>query len=561
MTDVEKTDFDAIVIGAGFGGICALHKLRNELGLTVRAFEKGSGVGGTWYWNRYPGAMSDVDGHIYKYSFDKELLQEWDWSTRYASQSENLAYMETVVERHDLLRDIQFDTVVEGAVYDEPRAVWTVTTSRGEQFTARYVVSALGPHSSRNFPDIKGLDRFQGTLVHTGSWPEDLSIEGKRVAVIGTGSTGTQFVCAAARTAAHLTVFQRTPQYVVPSGDRPFGEEEKAAIRADYDGIWEQIRSSRVGCGFEESDIPAMSVSADERRRVFQKAWELGNGFHFMFGTFGDIATDPEANEAAADFIRSKIRAIVKDPETARKLTPTDVFAKRPICNEGYYESFNRDNVSLVSLRETSIVEATPKGVMTKDGVEHEFDILVFATGFDAVVGSYKQMDIRGRGGLSLGEYWKDGARSYLGVSISGFPNLFMVFGPHSPFSNLLPSIETQVEWITELIGTVEEAGLTSIEATREAEDAWVSVCQEAADSTLFPKAKSWVSGGKSPGKKRMAMFYFEGLGPFREKLRELAAAGHEGYSFEGADGCGDDSPGRVLPTSFRRFDDTRTRS
>jgi cation diffusion facilitator CzcD-associated flavoprotein CzcO len=255
-----------------------------------------------------------------------------------------------------------------------------------------------------------------------------------------------------------------------------------------------------------------------------------------MFGSFGDIATDPKANEAAADFIKSKIWEIVKDPETARKLTPTDLYAKRPICTQGYYESFNRDNVSLVSLRETPITEATPKGVITGDGIEHELDVLVFATGFDVIVGSYKQMDIRGRGGMSIGEHWKEGARSYLGVSVSGFPNLFLVFGPHSPFSNLLPSIETQVEWIAELIGTVEEAGLTSIEATREAEDAWVHLCQQAADRTLFPKVKSWVSGANSPGKKRTTMFYFEGLAAFREKLREVAAAGHEGYSVKGAD-------------------------
>jgi cyclohexanone monooxygenase len=535
VTEKAKADFDAIVIGAGFGGIYALHKLRNELGLTVRAFEKGSGVGGTWYWNRYPGAESDVDGHIYKYSFDKELLQEWDWSTRYASQSENLAYMRTVVERHELLRDIQFDTVVEGAAYDEARAVWTVTTGRGEQFTARYIVSALGPHSSPNFPDIKGLDRFEGTLAHTGSWPESLSIDGKRIGVIGTGSTGTQFVHTAARTAAHLTVFQRTPQYVVPSGNRPVGAAEKAAIRADYDQIWEQIRGSRVGCGFEESDIPAMSVSAEERRRIFQEAWEFGNGFRFMFGTFGDIITNPAANKAAADFIKSKIWEIVEDSEKARKLTPTDLYAKRPICTQGYYESFNRDNVSLVSLRESPIVAATPKGVLTADGTEQEIDVLVFATGFDAIVGSYKQMDIRGRGGMSIAEYWREGGRSYLGVSVSGFPNLFLVFGPHSPFSNLLPSIETQVEWITELIGTVEEAGLASIEATREAEDAWVHICQQTADHTLFPKVKSWIFGANSPGKKRTTLFYFNGLAAFREKLREVAAAGHEGYSFKAA--------------------------
>ncbi|WP_212747268.1 flavin-containing monooxygenase [Streptomyces montanus] len=545
MTHKAEADFDAVVIGAGFGGIYALHKLRNELGLTVRAFEKGGGVGGTWYWNRYPGAMSDVDGHVYKYSFDKELLQEWDWHTRYTPQAETLAYLETVVERHDLARDIQFDTAVESAAYDEFHDVWTLTTDTGETVTARYVVSALGPLSSRNFPDIKGLDRFEGTLVHTSAWPEDLSIDGKRVGVIGTGSTGTQFVCAASQTAAHLTVFQRTAQYVVPSGNGPVDEAEKAAIRADYDRIWEQVRTSRVGCGFEESDVPAMSVSEEERRRVFQEAWDLGNGFRFMFGSFGDIAVDPDANEAAAEFIRSKIREIVKDPETARKLTPSDLYAKRPICNQGYYEAYNRDNVSLVSLRETPIVEATAKGVVTEDGVEHELDVLVFATGFDAVDGSYKQMDIRGRGGETIREHWEDGASSYLGVSVAGFPNLFMVLGPNSAFSNLPPGIETQVEWIAELVKAVEDGGLASIEATREAEDAWSVTCQETADYTLFPKVESWIFGANIPGKKRTTMFYFAGLGSFRDKLREVTAAGYEGYVLRSAA-----APTGELPTA-----------
>ena len=533
MIDKAKTDFDAIVIGAGFGGVCALHKLRNELGLTVRVFEKGGGLGGTWYWNRYPGAMSDVDGHVYKYSFDKELLQEWEWSTRYASRAENLAYLNAVVERHDLIGDIQFDTDIERAVYDDHQAAWTVTSNHGEQFTARYLVTALGPHSIPNVPDIAGLDRFEGTVVHTGAWPEDLSIAGKRVGLIGTGSTGSQFVCAAAQTAAHLTVFQRTPQYVVPSGDRAVDAEEKAAIRAGYDGIWEQIHSSRVGCGFQESDVPAMSVSAEERRRVFQEAWDIGNGFHFMFGTFGDIAVDPDANAAAADFIRAKIRELVKDPETARRLTPTELFAKRPICNQGYYESFNRDNVRLVSLRETAIVAAVPQGLVTSDGEEHDLDVLVFATGFDAIVGGYRRMTIRGRAGLDLAARWKEGARSYLGVSVSGFPNLFLVFGPHSPFSNLLPSIETQVDWITELIATAQRTGRTAIEATRTAEDAWVSTCEQASARTLLPRVQSWIFGGNAPGKSPTTLFYFPGLGPFRTKLREVAAAGYQGYSFD----------------------------
>ncbi|NJP27328.1 NAD(P)/FAD-dependent oxidoreductase [Microbispora sp. SCL1-1] len=507
-----------------------LHKLRNELGLRVRAFDRAGGVGGTWYWNRYPGAMSDVEGFVYRYSFDKQMLQEWNWTTKYTPQRELLAYLEAVVAKHDLGRDIQLNTGIESAVFDESRGVWTVGTDTGESFTARYVVTALGPLSTANIPDIKGRDRFRGRIVHTGSWPDDLTIEGRRVGVVGTGSTGTQFACAAAKVAGHLTVFQRSAQYCVPSGHGPVTEEHVAEVRASYDRIWEQVRNSRVACGFEESDVPAMSVSEEERRRVFQEYWDKGNGFRFMFGTFSDIATDPEANEAAAEFIRSKIREIVKDPETARKLTPSDFYAKRPICNPDYYEIFNRDNVSLVSIKETPIKEITPTGVLTEDGVEHELDILVFATGFDAVDGSYKRMDIRGRDGVPIRDHWDDGPTSYLGVATHGFPNLFMVLGPNSAFSNLPPGIETQVEWIGDLIRTAEENGTTVIEATRDAEDEWTETCRKLADYTLFPKVKSWIFGANIPGKKNRVMFYFAGLASYRLKLGEVAEAGYEGF-------------------------------
>ncbi|GGO08009.1 cyclohexanone monooxygenase [Microbispora rosea subsp. aerata] len=533
MTDTKTTDFDAIVVGAGFAGIYMLHKLRNELGLRVRAFDRAGGVGGTWYWNRYPGAMSDVEGFVYRYSFDKELLQEWNWTTKYTPQKELLAYLEAVVAKHDLAKDIQLNTGIESAVFDESRGVWTVGTDTGETFTARYVVTALGPLSAANIPDIKGRERFQGRIVHTGAWPDDLTIDGKRVGVIGTGSTGTQFTCAAAKVVEHLTVFQRSPQYCVPSGHGPVTEEYVAQVRANYDSIWEQVRSSRVACGFEESDVPAMSVSEEERRRVFEENWQKGNGFRFMFGTFSDIATNPEANQAAAEFIRSKIREIVKDPETARKLTPTDFYAKRPICNPDYYETFNRDNVTLVSIKETPIKELTPKGVLTEDGVEHELDVLVFATGFDAVDGSYKRIDLRGRGGRTIREHWADGPTSYLGVATSGFPNLFMILGPNSAFSNLPPGIETQVEWITDLIRTAEENGTTVIEATQGAEDAWTQTCKEIADQTLFSKVDSWIFGANIPGKKHSVMFFFAGLAPYRQKLDEVAKSGYEGFDLQ----------------------------
>jgi cation diffusion facilitator CzcD-associated flavoprotein CzcO len=529
-THKPATDLDAIVVGTGFGGIYMLHKLRNDLGLRVRAFDRAGGVGGTWYWNKYPGAMSDTESFVYRYSFDKELLDEWNWNTRYVEQPNILAYLQAVVAKHDLARDIQLNTGIESVVFDDTSSVWTVTTDSGESLTARYVVTALGPLSTTNFPDIKGRDSFRGRLVHTGAWPEDLSLEGKRVGVIGTGSTGTQFICAAAKTAAHLTVFQRSAQYVVPSGNGPVSEEKLADYRDNYEQFWDQVRSSRVACGFQESEVPAMSVSAEERRRVFQETWEIGNGFRFMFGTFSDIGTDREANEAAAEFIRSKIRETVKDPETARKLSPTDLYAKRPICNKDYYETYNRDNVTLVSVKENPIREITANGVVTEDGVEHELDVLVCATGFDAVDGSYNRMDIRGRDGESIQQHWKQGPSSYLGMAVAGFPNMFMVLGPNSAFSNLPPGIETQVEWIADLVRAAEESGTASVEAVVSAEQEWTAVCQASADYTLFPKVDSWIFGANIKGKTNKSMFYFGGIGAYRQKLGEVVDGGYDGF-------------------------------
>jgi cation diffusion facilitator CzcD-associated flavoprotein CzcO len=529
-TSTPSADVDAIVIGAGFGGIYMLHKLRNELGLTVKAFEKGGGVGGTWYFNTYPGAKSDTEGFVYRYSFDKDLLQEWDWTTRYLDQPDVLAYLEHVVERYDLARDIQLETEVTGAAFDEHTDLWTVTTSTGETLTSRYVVNGLGLLAKSNIPDIPGRDSFAGRLVHTNAWPDDLDITGKRVGVIGTGSTGTQFIVAAAQMAEHLTVFQRSPQYVVPSGNRPVEQSEVDAAKENFDAIWDQVRNSVVAFGFEESGVEAMSVSEEERRRVFQENWDKGNGFRFMFGTFADIATNPEANAAAAAFIRSKIAEIVDDPETARKLTPTDLYAKRPLCNEGYYESYNRDNVELVSIKENPIREITPAGVRTADGVEHELDVLVFATGFDAVDGNYRAMDLRGRGGRHINEHWADGPTSYLGVSKAGFPNMFMILGPNGPFTNLPPSIEAQVEWIGELIRNAERNGVRTVEPTQAAEDGWTATCEEIANMTLFPQAESWIFGANIPGKKNTVMFYMAGLGAYRQQLAEVADAGYKGF-------------------------------
>ena len=525
-------DYDAIVVGSGFGGIYALHKLRNEQGLTVRAFEKGGGIGGTWYFNRYPGAKSDTEGFVYRYSFDKDLLQDYDWTTRYLEQEDILDYLNHVVDRFDLRRDIQLNTEVVGAQFDEARNVWVVRTSTGEEYTARYLVNALGLLAKTNIPDIPGRDSFAGTLVHTNAWPEDLDIAGKRVGVIGTGSTGSQFIVAAPKIAGHLTVFQRSAQYCVPSGNGPVDQAEVEQTKQNFDAIWDQVHNSVVAFGFTESAIEAMSVSAEERNRIFQENWDKGNGFRFMFGTFADIATNPEANEAAAAFIRSKIAEIVKDPETARKLTPTGLYAKRPLCNEGYYETFNRDNVSLVSLKETPIEEITPRGVRTADGVEHELDVLVFATGFDAVDGNYRSMDLRGRGGQHIDEHWDQAPTSYLGVTTAGFPNMFMILGPNGPFTNLPPSIETQVEFITDLIQDAERKGGAVVEATAEAEDGWTATCNEIAHMTLFPKAESWIFGANIPGKKNAVMFFMGGLANYRAALGDAQSNDFKGFHF-----------------------------
>ncbi|MGQ0481138.1 MAG: flavin-containing monooxygenase [Pseudonocardia sp.] len=524
-----QTDYDAVVVGAGFGGIYMLYKLREELGLSVRVFDKASGIGGTWHWNRYPGAMSDSHAHVYCYSFDKELLQEWDIPTRYVKQPQVLKYLEHVVQRHDLAKDIQLNTEMTGASFDEDRGVWQLRLDTGENVTARFLVTALGLLSQRNIPDFPGLGSFAGETYHTGAWPEGVDLTGKRVGIIGTGSTGIQVITDIAPIVGHLTVFQRSPQYTVPSGNGPVPPEEAARIKRDYDKIWAGVRESIVGFDVEESTVPAMSVSAEERRRVFQEAWDQGNGFRYMFGTFCDIASDVQANEEAAAFVRSKIAEIVKDPETARKLTPTELYAKRPLCDSGYFEQFNRDNVELVHLRENPLEEIVPSGIRTADGVTHELDVLIYATGFDAVDGAYKVLDLRGRGGKAMSDHWGSGPTGYLGIATHDFPNLFMVLGPNGPFTNLPPSIEVQCDWIAGLIAKAGETGGT-VEVAKEAEDDWGRTCHEIAHMTVFPKAESWIFGANIPGKPNVVTFYMAGLASYRSVLDEVAGDNYRGF-------------------------------
>lgn len=530
MSPPPAAQFDAVVIGAGFSGIYMLHKLRNELGMTVRAFDKTTGIGGTWYKNRYPGATSDTESFVYRYAFETEMLHSWKWNTRYLTQPEILAYLEAVVNRYDLARDIQLSTAVTSAVYDESEDRWDVATDRGESITSRYLVCGLGLFSRTNIPDLPGKDSFQGTIAHTGAWPEGLQLEGQRVGVVGTGATGSQMICAAAPIAEHLTVFQRSAQYIVPSGNGPVTDEYLEKLRANYDAVWDLVRNSFTGFGFPESTVPAMSVSEQERQAVFEVAWQTGGGFRYMFATFSDIAFNPEANEAAASFIRSKIAEIVKDPEVARTLTPTEPYAKRPLCGMDYYESYNRDNVTLVSIKDNPITELTPNGVRTADGVEHELNVLVFATGFDAIDGEYRRIDIRGRDGVTINEHWQDGPTGYLGVATPDFPNLFMVLGPHSPFVNNPPAIETQVEWITDLIRDAEQTGPAIIEATHAAEDEWTALCFGMAHATLFPSVDSWIFGTNIPGKKRSVVFFLGGMRGYRAKLAQVRNDGYAGF-------------------------------
>ena len=531
QTEITKTsgaDYDAVVIGAGFGGLYAVHKLRNEQGLNVRGYDSASDVGGTWWWNRYPGALSDTESYVYRYSFDKELLRKGRWKTRYLTQPEILEYMNEVADHLDLRRSYKFDTKVDGAHYNEKTGLWNVITDSGETVTAKYLVTGLGLLSATNVPKFKGIDDFKGRILHTGAWPDGVDLSNKRVGIIGTGSTGVQVITATAPVAKHLTVFQRSAQYVVPIGNTPQDDATIAEQKANYDNIWNQVKNSVVAFGFEESAEPAETASPEERERVFEAAWQRGGGFYFMFGTFCDIATSQVANDAAADFIKGKIKQIVKDPKVAEKLTPKDLYAKRPLCGNNYYEVYNRDNVTLADVKADPIAEFTPNGIRLESGEEHELDIVIFATGFDAVDGNYVKMDLRGRGGVTMRDTWKEGPLGYLGMMEVDFPNFFMILGPNGPFTNLPPSIETQVEWIADTICTVEEEGVRNVEPTVEARDAWVRTCREIADMTLFPKAESWIFGANIPGKKNAVMFYMAGIGNYRNAIN---AVKEEGYT------------------------------
>lgn len=527
-------DFDAVVVGAGFSGLYMLHRLR-EAGLSVRVYEAGDDVGGTWYWNRYPGARCDIESIYYNYTFSQELLQEWTWSSRYAEQPEILRYINYVADKFELRRDIQLETKITAAYYDEKNHRWNIQTYNGTNVSAKYFITAIGCLSVPNIPNFKGIDTFQGELYHTGRWPlEKVDFAGKRVGVIGTGSTGSQCIPIIAQEAEHLTVFQRTPQYISPAKNYSYDPEFIRETVENYQEIKKQMRESVHGAPFHARDQSALQDSPEVRQLVYEAAWEDGRLLSMLY-SYKDLLVDAKANETVADFIRFKIREIVHDPEVAKKLMPAYYYAtKRPIIDINYFETYNRDNVSLVDVRSAPIEEITPTGIRTA-GATHELDMIVFATGYDGFTGPLFKIDIRGKSGTSLKEKWEDGARlrTYLGISVADFPNLFMTTGPQSPsvLSNMMVSIEQHVEWISDCIGYLRRNHIEAFEATVEAEEGWSKHCKEVADATLYPRTDSWYMGTNIAGKPSGFLAYQGGVGNYRKICESIAAKDYVGYS------------------------------
>ncbi len=529
--DSAPRDYDALIVGAGFAGMYMLHRLR-QLGLRVRVLEAGDGVGGTWYWNRYPGARCDVESVQYSYQFSSELEQEWTWSERYATQPEILRYANHVADRFDLRRDIQFDTRVLDAVYDERAARWRLSASTGEVFRAPYCIMATGCLSATNRPRIPGLESFAGATYHTGEWPHaGVDFGGKRVGVIGTGSSAIQSIPVIAQEAEHVTVFQRTPHYTIPAHNAPLDPAYVREIKANYRALRARARQMFSGIDVRLNPDSALAVDPQTRRREYEARWAYG-GTTFM-GAFADLLFDRGANETAAEFVREKIRSIVRDPAVADALSPHDIIGCKRLCvDTDYYATFNRPNVALVDVSRTPIEGIEAQGVRV-DGRLHRLDALVLATGFDAMTGALNRIDIRGKGGRALKDKWREGPKSYLGLMIEGFPNLFTVTGPGSPsvLTNMLPSIEQHVDWIADCINFLRQRGLECIEPTREAEEDWVEHVREVAGPNLRAVCSSWYIGANVPGKPRVFMPYIGGFPDYVRKCEEVVAAGYAGFA------------------------------
>lgn len=531
-------DFDVIIVGAGFAGLYALHHLRNERGFSVRVYDAAGGVGGTWYWNRYPGARVDIESVEYSYSFSHELQQEWKWSERYPSQAEVLRYFNHVADRFDLNRDIQLSTRVNSAVFDEETNQWIIQTDRGDHVRARYCIMATGFVSAPNKPNFKGLETFKGKQYHTAKWPhEGVDFSGQRVGVIGTGSSGVQTIPLIAKEADELVVFQRTPGYIVPLRNCPMTPEYSQSVKENY-GKWRRTERKAFGgyiaLNFEPVNPNkklAMEVSPEERQADYEMRYQSG-GLSY-YNSFPDLFTTKEANDTLVEFFQEKMRERITDSEVAEKLIPKDypILMKRLVADNGYLETFNRDNVTLVDVKNSPIEEITPNGVVV-EGKEYKLDTIVFATGFDAVTGSMTRIDIRGRNGLTLNEHWANGPRNYLGLMIAEFPNLFMLDGPGSPGAFFQPILlsEYQGRWLGECIEYMNRHNLTCIEPSAEAENEWVEHSAEMANKTLLPKADSWYMGANIPGKPRVSLMYIGGFPNYSKQCNAAAVNGYKGF-------------------------------
>jgi len=527
-------DFDAIVIGTGVSGLYQLYRLR-ELGLKVRVFETGSAVGGTWYWNRYPGARFDSESWTYGYSFSRELLEEWDWEEHFAGQPETERYLNYVADKFDLRRDIQFNSRVTAAHYQEDARSWDVILEDGRHYNTRFLITAVGVLSAPTMPRIPGVESFRGQSCHTHYWPkESVKFEGKRVAVIGTGATAVQTITEVAKTAAHLTVFQRTPQWCAPLHNAKIAQEEMRRIRANYAEIFARCQET-YGCFIHSTDPrSALEVTPEEREAFWEKLYGEP-GFGIWMGNFRDIMVDRQANALISDFVARKIRQRVKDPAVAEKLIPNNhgFGTRRVPLESGYYEVYNQPNVKLIDINETPIARITPTGIKTSDA-EYEFDIIIYATGFDAITGAFDRIDIRGVDGASLKEKWQDGPQTFLGILVDGFPNMLMVMGPHAGLGNFPRAVEYTSDWVTGLIRFARDRDLTRIEATAAGAVAWTDHVIASSEGLLFAEVDSWMTGinRNVEGKQvRRIMRYSGGHPKFRERCDGVATAGYRELS------------------------------
>jgi cyclohexanone monooxygenase len=533
----QSAHFDVVVVGGGLGGLYALHRLRG-LGLTVRVFEAGSGVGGTWFWNRYPGARCDVESMEYSYSFSNELQQEWAWPERYGTQPEILRYINHVADRFDLHRDVQLNTRVVSAVFDQASNRWKLETDQGDVVSAQFCVMASGNLSTPRVPDFAGLESFQGKWYHSGLWPhQGVDFSGLRVAVIGTGSSGVQMIPQIAAQADHLTVFQRTANFSLPARNAPLDSEREGRHKAQY----EERRLAALETPFGIAGHPAPTKSAlevdeDERCAAYEAKWAEGGSISFLYA-YTDLLVNKASNDTASEFVRQKIRSIVRNPAVAEILTPKDhpIGTKRLCLDTNYYETYNRNNVSLVDVKSNPIREITATGVRTRDGEHGPFDAIVFATGFDAMTGALREIDIRVQGGGALADQWEAGPRTYLGLMVAGFPNMFVITGPGSPSvkTQMILAIEQHTDWIADCLSHLRTNGFSRIEADRDAQDAWVRHVNDVADSTLYPLANSWYIGANIPGKPKVFMPYVGGFARYKQKCDDVAANDYEGFILE----------------------------